>query len=91
MSLSLSLSWKEPQQQQQKKNQNENFIIILDLDYDTDEETDKLLGREHRIHAKNQAVRDAVGWSWLISTNIIVILNHFFIFSFVTGDFQTSK
>ncbi|CAF1601309.1 unnamed protein product [Rotaria magnacalcarata] len=28
-------------------------------DYDTDEETDKLLGVEHRIHAKNQAVRDA--------------------------------
>lgn len=30
------------------------------LDYDTDEETDKLLGVEHRMHAKNQAIRDAV-------------------------------
>ena len=30
------------------------------LDYDTDEETDKLLGVEHRINAKNQAIRDAV-------------------------------
>ncbi|CAF1061064.1 unnamed protein product [Adineta ricciae] len=28
-------------------------------DYDTDEETDKLLGVEHRINAKNQAIRDA--------------------------------
>ncbi len=30
------------------------------LDYDTDEETDKLLGVEHRINAKHQAIRDAV-------------------------------
>ena len=37
------------------------FVIVrCHLDYDTDEETDKLLGLEHRIHAKNQAVRDAV-------------------------------
>lgn len=28
-------------------------------DYDTDEETDKLLGLEHQLHARNQAVRDA--------------------------------
>ncbi|UJR37903.1 hypothetical protein I4U23_030591 [Adineta vaga] len=28
-------------------------------DYDTDEETDKLLGVEHRTNAKNQAIRDA--------------------------------
>ncbi len=33
---------------------------MIYLDYDTDEETDKLLGVEHRIHAKNQAIRDAV-------------------------------
>lgn len=41
-----------------------NTIVIVrcHLDYDTDEETDKLLGLEHRIHAKNQAVRDAVCW-----------------------------
>ena len=37
-----------------------NHIIEFDLDYDTDEETDKLLGLEHRINVKNQAIRDAV-------------------------------
>jgi hypothetical protein len=38
-------------------NNSSNFIH---LDYDTDEETDKLLGVEHRINAKNQAIRDTV-------------------------------
>ena len=38
---------------------------IFRLDYDTDEETDKLLGVEHRINAKNQAVRDAVRFIYL--------------------------
>jgi hypothetical protein len=37
-----------------------HVFVYFHLDYDTDEETDKLLGLEHRIHAKNQAVRDAV-------------------------------
>lgn len=35
-------------------------MIFFRLEYDTDEETDKLLGVEHRINAKNQAIRDAV-------------------------------
>ncbi|CAF0732263.1 unnamed protein product [Rotaria sordida] len=38
---------------------NVNIKPLPKKDYDTDEETDKLLGVEHRIHAKNQAVRDA--------------------------------
>ena len=38
---------------------------IFRLDYDTDEETDKLLGVEHRLNAKNQAVRDAVRFMYL--------------------------
>ena len=34
--------------------------LFSSIDYDTDEETDKLLGLEHHIHSKNQAIRDAV-------------------------------
>jgi hypothetical protein len=44
------------------------------LDYDTDEETDKLLGIEHRINAKNQAIRDAVCWNidkYIISISLV--------------------
>jgi hypothetical protein len=33
---------------------------LFSIDYDTDEETDKLLGLEHHIHSKNQAIRDVV-------------------------------
>jgi hypothetical protein len=36
------------------------FSFFFLIDYDTDEETDKLLGVEHQIHTKNQAIRDAV-------------------------------
>jgi hypothetical protein len=46
------------------------------LDYDTDEETDKLLGVEHRINAKNQAIRDAVCWNidkYIISISFSLI------------------
>ncbi|CAF2517489.1 unnamed protein product [Rotaria sp. Silwood2] len=50
-------------QTETKKHQtlDEGNVIVKPLpkkDYDTDEETDKLLGVEHRIHAKNQAIRD---------------------------------
>ncbi|CAF1090020.1 unnamed protein product [Adineta ricciae] len=38
---------------------NTNPKPVRKKDYDTDEETDKLLGVEHRINAKNQAIRDA--------------------------------
>lgn len=34
--------------------------LFLFVEYDTDEETDKLLSQEHRINAKNQAIREAV-------------------------------
>lgn len=50
------------------------------LDYDTDEETDKLLGIEHRMHAKNQAIRDAVSPSMEIDhldrLRFFVVLGH---------------
>ncbi len=38
----------------------ERMFVCLLSEYDTDEETDKLLGVEHRINVKNQAIRDAV-------------------------------
>ncbi|CAF3319753.1 unnamed protein product [Rotaria socialis] len=52
-----SVSINESNWQQPKSNNDETSSV--QTDYDTDEETDKLLGVEHRIHAKNQAVRDA--------------------------------
>lgn len=36
------------------------MLKLFNLDYDTDEETDKLLGIEHRMNARNQEVREAV-------------------------------
>ncbi|CAF1011050.1 unnamed protein product [Adineta ricciae] len=43
--------------QQQRTVSDESSAVPAD--YDTDEETDKLLSQEHRINAKNQAIRDA--------------------------------
>lgn len=40
--------------------ENAECPFSLRIDYDTDEETDKLLGIEHRMNAKNQAIREAV-------------------------------
>jgi len=37
-----------------------SFFFCFSIDYDTDDETDKLLGLEHQINTKNQAIRDAV-------------------------------
>ncbi|CAF1178772.1 unnamed protein product [Adineta steineri] len=51
------ISTNEPNLNQPKPSSEETST--MPADYDTDEETDKLLGVEHRINAKNQAVRDA--------------------------------
>ncbi|CAF4568504.1 unnamed protein product [Rotaria sp. Silwood1] len=55
--VTTTRSTNESNSQQQKINNDESSSGPTD--YDTDEETDKLLGVEHRMHAKNQAIRDA--------------------------------
>ncbi len=35
-------------------------FVFFSIDYDTDEETDKLLGFEHQVNKKNQAIGNAV-------------------------------
>ncbi len=36
------------------------YFFFFSIDNDTEDETDKLLGVEHHIHTKNQAICDAV-------------------------------